>query len=391
MGKAHDEWARSKQQTGWLALKQWEHQQRQQAMASSPQYTEGVGYKRSEVPNFPRKIGLMDDASQYWGQHGLVGGLTPRGLMGSQPQPQPQPQTSASDILVDGFASLEGTADHTDKLGIETTAWGMVDDKKKNPASTIRNNAKAKAMFGKTLSQLTNLEKKSVAKGILQDLDNGLSSKFQQYQQLDPQHRALVLDAKWNTGTDYVRLMNASLNHQYNPDAENTAEISRESRRMSGGSYDKGMDNRIIKLFNHVGLKVDASELPENSMQPVQKELKLGSPTGYMTDEGFGRRAYHNNFGGMSTEYTIGVENPGINGGQLTHIPSIYDGQIVDQPTAEKYVIEAGGKDRETGRLITPGGDPEARSKNIKLKKQIAYKPRGIINTPASQGLINSK
>jgi hypothetical protein len=93
MGKAHDEWANSKQQSGWLALKEWEHQQRQQAMASSPQYTEGLGYKpgqsglggqeglllqnrdkrfmppqkpmaipqRSEVPNFPRKIGLMDD------------------------------------------------------------------------------------------------------------------------------------------------------------------------------------------------------------------------------------------------------------------------------------------------------------------------------------------
>ena len=123
MGKVHDEWANSKQQSGWLALKEWEHQQRQQAMASSPQYTEGLGYKpgqsglggqeglllqnrdkrfmppqqpmaipqRSEVPNFPRKIGLMDDASQYWGQQGLVGGLTPRGLMGRQSENAPAP------------------------------------------------------------------------------------------------------------------------------------------------------------------------------------------------------------------------------------------------------------------------------------------------------------
>ena len=105
----------------------------------------------------------------------------------------------------------------------------------------------------------------------------------------------------------------------------------------------------------------------------AEPPLSLGGLTGYMTTEG--RPAYHNNFGGMSTEYSIGTKNPKINNGLLTHIPSIYDGQIVDQRTAEDMVIQNQGYDPETGRFITPGGDPEARSKNLELIKNTARKP----------------
>ena len=137
-----------------------------------------------------------------------------------------------------------------------------------------------------------------------------------------------------------------------------------------------------------------------NQTQDDSGELQLLGASGYMTDEGHGRRAYNNNFGGVSTEYTIGVEHPGINDGQLTHIPSIYDGQIVDQHTAVDIILKNKGHDPETGRFITPGGDPNARSKSIQLKKETAYKPESARNAsaqpqpmrriPVAQGLLNS-
>lgn len=104
-----------------------------------------------------------------------------------------------------------------------------------------------------------------------------------------------------------------------------------------------------------------------------QEKLVLGDLSGYMTTEG--RPAYNNNFGGMSTEYSIGVKNKQINNGQLTHIPSIYNGRIVSEEQAIQNIIDANGYDPETGRLITPGGDPEARSQGLELIKLIARKP----------------
>ena len=122
-------------------------------------------------------------------------------------------------------------------------------------------------------------------------------------------------------------------------------------------------------------------QLSDSLMRPKkQKKLVLGERSGWMTTEG--RPAYHNNFGGMSTEYSIGVKNPNINNGELTHIPSIYGGKILMTPDGEidedaiaQIIIDNGGIDPETGRFITPGGDPEARSQGLKLIKQIARKP----------------
>ena len=103
-------------------------------------------------------------------------------------------------------------------------------------------------------------------------------------------------------------------------------------------------------------------------LPPEEPQLKLGAWTGRVTTEG--RKEYTNNLGGTSTEFTIGVTNPQINNGQLTHIPSIYNGILVSREDAEKIIINNGGKDPETGRFITPGGDPEERSKNIKFAPQ---------------------
>ena len=103
---------------------------------------------------------------------------------------------------------------------------------------------------------------------------------------------------------------------------------------------------------------------------------KLGDPTGRETTEG--RKEYTNNLGGTSTELTIGVTNPKINDGKLTHIPSIYNGKIVSQKEAEQIIIDNKGHDPETGKFITPGGDPKARSEAIELKEVVVSAPAPI-------------
>ena len=91
--------------------------------------------------------------------------------------------------------------------------------------------------------------------------------------------------------------------------------------------------------------------------------LKLGEPTGEYTPEG--RPLLLNNQGGKSSEYSVGVTDPRINNKALTHIPSIYDGSILNQKDAIQEVVDAGGYDRLTGRYIEPGGDPNARSMSL--------------------------
>ena len=91
--------------------------------------------------------------------------------------------------------------------------------------------------------------------------------------------------------------------------------------------------------------------------------LKLGEPTGEYTPEG--RPLFLNNRGGKSSEYSVGVTDPKINNKALTHIPSIYDGRILNEKDAIQEVVDAGGYDRLTGRYIEPGGDPNARSMSL--------------------------
>jgi len=68
---------------------------------------------------------------------------------------------------------------------------------------------------------------------------------------------------------------------------------------------------------------------PQQQMQPQRMPLKLGDPTGEYTPEG--RSLLFNNQGGKSSEYSVGVKDPRINNKALTHIPSIYDGSILNQ------------------------------------------------------------
>ena len=109
-----------------------------------------------------------------------------------------------------------------------------------------------------------------------------------------------------------------------------------------------------------------SAEVPDGGGS--EEQLVLGKATGEVTSEG--RKLFFNNFGGKSSEYTIGVKESKINNGKLTHIPSIYNGKIVTEDEAIRIISENNGVDPETGRFITPGGDPEARSKSITFSKE---------------------
>jgi hypothetical protein len=98
-------------------------------------------------------------------------------------------------------------------------------------------------------------------------------------------------------------------------------------------------------------------------MASQEKELEIYGPSGNVTPEG--RPMYFNNFGGESSENTIGVIDQRINKNALTHIPSIYDGRILNEKDAIQRVVDANGHDPITGRFIEPGGDPSARSKSL--------------------------
>lgn len=79
-----------------------------------------------------------------------------------------------------------------------------------------------------------------------------------------------------------------------------------------------------------------------------------------LTDEGetslrqttVGRPEVQNPDGSVSTERSITVTDPRLNNGKPTNIPSMLDGKQVSQEEAIKRIIEAGGKDPETGRKV---------------------------------------
>jgi len=80
--------------------------------------------------------------------------------------------------------------------------------------------------------------------------------------------------------------------------------------------------------------------------------------------------------GGTATEYSITVNDPQINQGQWTNIPSIYGGKVVSQDEAIKRVVEAKGVDPETGRKLTPFATLEMAEKAAQERSDMLGKTR---------------
>jgi len=74
------------------------------------------------------------------------------------------------------------------------------------------------------------------------------------------------------------------------------------------------------------------------------------TPTGRTTPEG--RPVFTNQFGDEMTEFSITVTDQRINQGRATNIPSLFDGRIVSDREAIQRIVDAGGKDPVTGRVL---------------------------------------
>ena len=72
------------------------------------------------------------------------------------------------------------------------------------------------------------------------------------------------------------------------------------------------------------------------------KDAKPGVPSGAKTHDGYPARK--NADGSYSTEVSITVTNPKLNGGKPTNIPSLWKGKEVDEDTAVKNALASGKK-----------------------------------------------
>ena len=146
---------------------------------------------------------------------------------------------------------LEGTKNHRDHLGIGTNAYGVVNDMNKNPTAT-RFNRKIAEDLGINLNTATPNENLRVAQEVLSRYEQQLATEVPNWEQLSPQGKALVLDAKYNTGVTYRKLPEAILRYEAGDEAA-IADVVRESRRLSNGKPHKGLDNRVARLLTKMG------------------------------------------------------------------------------------------------------------------------------------------
>lgn len=102
-------------------------------------------------------------------------------------------------------------------------------------------------------------------------------------------------------------------------------------------------DGRVIK-------NVPDGTTKQQLLQKLGDPPPLGTARIGMTGEG--RPMIQNPDGSVSTERTITVTHPRINGGKPTNIPSMFGGKEVSEEEAARRIIRADGKDPETGRLL---------------------------------------
>ncbi len=173
--------------------------------------------------------------------------------------------------FVKTLSVTEGSKDHKDHLGIVTSAYGMVDDAKRLPGATRRNNNKAVKIYNKHLSSLTTPQKLVVAKAIVKDIITQLTKDISGFNKLDDTMKILVIDAKWNTGVNFKGLTKAGIKYNRHKSNKNLKEVGKQSRRKAGGKYLRGMDNRVAKLFKLLGLIKTTEEAKELGL-PLTRE-----------------------------------------------------------------------------------------------------------------------
>jgi len=93
-----------------------------------------------------------------------------------------------------------------------------------------------------------------------------------------------------------------------------------------------------------------------------------------------GRPIVLNDDGTVSTERTITISDPGINGGKFTNIPTMFGGKQVSEPMAIIRIRQSKGVDPETGQSLKgfSGADQAVQAAQLR-SNQLGKKLRPIL------------
>lgn len=103
-----------------------------------------------------------------------------------------------------------------------------------------------------------------------------------------------------------------------------------------------------------------ASEVPNFAQYVAAAKQRRANATGNLTHDGLPAR--QNADGSQSTELSITVTDPRLNGGKPTNIPSLWGGQVVDQETAVANALATGKPYQSFGTIDQAVSAAKARS-----------------------------
>ena len=177
----------------------------------------------------------------------------------------------AVELHIKTLPILEGTVKHEDLGKITTLPYGIVNDPDKNLKATNRNKKAAKSL-GYNLNNLTTDQAKEVATKISNDIDKQLSKNSKvgkEYLNLSDNFKTLVIDAMFNTGEVFEKLIKASNTYMLDKNEDTLYDVIKESRRVIKGKTDKGLDNRVGKLATMLGVISNPNDVAEYGLDKV--------------------------------------------------------------------------------------------------------------------------
>jgi|TARA_R110002012_G_scaffold58769_3_gene152837 hypothetical protein len=174
----------------------------------------------------------------------------------SLPSPGMPQEPRGASSLASILGILEGTKYHKDQKKIKTAPYGVVIDPKRTAA--YKRNKKVSDKLGYDLQNLTQSQALVVASEVADDVSADLGREVgAKYNKLSPKSQALIIDAKFNTGTTYGKLVNALTKYEKAPSNETLKDVIAESRRtVKKDGVTKtsvGQDNRVAKLIFSLG------------------------------------------------------------------------------------------------------------------------------------------
>lgn len=215
------------------------------------------------------------------------------------------------------------------------------------------------------------IEETQQRRGVIQpfDIDQSILGGAQEWK-----------DALDKTGGDLKR----AYLEVYNPNDPNRFKAAARLQQLVG-MYEQSPKVQALVTGRFAGPGAVASE-QEARRQGAKLVVSKPDIIGYTAA---GRPIVRNPDGSVSTERTITVTDPLLNGGKPTVIPSMFNGVQVSQEEAIKRIVQAGGKDPETGELLPVFSTIEeaergAQARHIQQEKETQVASREASSLPAA-------